>query len=205
MPEPHSLRSVFPLPLSVPETAMGVTLNAQQHSDSEYVQAIHRWEMGVCWGEYCVLLLAILIHWQDMWKTTAAQTAATCGLHQPNVATSHTVTPVYRFHLTINLQRTVELQYFTYSLKVYYKLEYRSIPLPVPEIHRAILYYLWFQKSGCSLNCCSWPCAHTVTVRETVVSKCVAGTRLLLRHVQGWELIVLQLTLFWFYIFTAVW
>ena len=41
------------LPLSVPETAMGVTLNAQQHSDSEYVQAIHRWEMGVCWGEYC--------------------------------------------------------------------------------------------------------------------------------------------------------
>ena len=31
-----------PLPLSVPETAMGVTLNAQQNGDSEYIQAIHR-------------------------------------------------------------------------------------------------------------------------------------------------------------------
>ena len=77
MSEPHGLCSVCPLPLSVPETAMGVTLNAQQHSDLEYVQAIHRWEMGVCWGEHCVLLLAILIYWQGMRNPAAVQAAGT--------------------------------------------------------------------------------------------------------------------------------
>jgi hypothetical protein len=47
---------------------------------------------------------------------------AYCGLHQPNAATNDTVTPVYQFHLTINLQRTVEPLYFTFRLQVYYKM-----------------------------------------------------------------------------------
>ena len=73
-----TVRAQFcPLPLSVPEAAMGVTLNAQQHSDSEYVKAIHRWEMTVCWGEHRVLLLAILIYWQGTRKPTAAQADGT--------------------------------------------------------------------------------------------------------------------------------
>ena len=45
-----------------------------------------------------------------------------CGLHQPNAATSHTGTPVHKFHFTINVQRTVEPQYCTYRLQVYYKM-----------------------------------------------------------------------------------
>jgi len=48
---------------------------------------------------------------------------ARCGLHQPNAATSLTETPVHQFHLTINLQHTVEQHYCTYRLQVYYKLE----------------------------------------------------------------------------------
>ena len=99
----------FPLPLSVPEKAMGVTLNAQQHIDSGYVQAIHWWEMGVCWGEYFVLLLA-----------------------------------------------------------------------------------------GCRLNCCSWPCAHMITMWGTAVWKFMAERGRLIFHVQSWELIVPQLTAFWY-------
>jgi hypothetical protein len=80
---------------------MGVTLNAQQHSDSEYVQAIHRYVIWLCWGEYCVLLFA------------------------------------------------------------------RS-----------------------SLNCC----AQTVTSRVTALSECVAERERYICHVEGWELIVPQLT-----------
>jgi hypothetical protein len=78
------------LPLSVPETAMGVTLNAQQHSDSEYVQAIHRWEMGMCWGERLYGYTGKACGIPPLHKQLSP-----CGLHQPNAATNHTVTLVH--------------------------------------------------------------------------------------------------------------
>jgi len=135
-----------PLPLSVPETAMGVTLNAQQHSDSEYVQAIHRWELGVCWSEYCVLLLAILIYWQGMRNPSAAQAAVTLWWEM-GVCWG---------------------EYFVLLL------------------------------AECSLNCCSWPCAHTITMWVTTVCKFMAERWRLICHVQSWELIVPQLIAFWY-------
>jgi hypothetical protein len=103
---------------------MGVTLNAQQHSDSEYVQAIHRWDMGICWGKFYVLLLVILIFWQSMRNPTAAQTACTLWVtssQRCNQSHSDTSSPV-----PTNRQfstQTVEPQYCTYSIQVEYKLE----------------------------------------------------------------------------------
>jgi len=136
----------FPLSLSVPETAMGVTLNAQQHSDSEYVQAIHRWEMGVCWGEYCVPLLAISIYWQGMRNPSAARAAGN---------------------------------------------EWWELGACWSE-------YFVLLLAGCSLNCCSWPCAYMITLWETAVWKIMAERGRLFCHVESWELIVPQLTAFWY-------
>jgi hypothetical protein len=48
---------------------------------------------------------------------------AHCALHHPYAAICHTVTLVHQFQLTINLQHTVEPQYFTYRIQLHYKIE----------------------------------------------------------------------------------
>ena len=173
---------------------MGVSLNAQRHSDSEYVKAIHRWEMGVCWCEHCVLLLAILIYWQGRQKPIADQAAGTLGYtlsYRCNKSYSDTSSPVpssnqftkHSWTALLHRPSTSSLEPAT-----------RNIPLVVPQIYRTYLYYLCFQKYGCILKCCTWPCARTVTVWVTAVSKCVAERGRMFWHIQDWELIVPQLT-----------
>ena len=96
--------------------------------------------------------------------TTLPKQLTPCGLHQPNAATSHTGTPVHQFHFTINVQRTVEPQYCTYRLQVYYKMGVSAsswntasdfVLLVVSEIwmHSELLFLTLCTHGHCARDC----------------------------------------------------
>ena len=97
---------------------------------------------------------------------------ARCGLHHTNDATNHTATPVHQFHLTINLQRTVEPQYCTDLLPVHYNLKLETFRCnSLNKLNVFIL--LGFQKCGWVLKCCTWPCETGHCVSDCRNKMCV--------------------------------
>jgi len=107
-------------------------------------------------------------------------------LHHPNGATNYKATPVHQFHLTINLQRTVEQQYCTDLLLVHYNLKLETfrcnslnklnvfILLVFSEIlMRSELLYLTL----CTHGHCVSDCRIKICVRKWTVDLSCTGLR----------------------------
>ena len=129
MPEPHGLCSVL---LTARLCSRDVDVCHSERSAAQWLGvrpgypqvrdgSVLRWTL--CAAVSCIDILTR--HAESHRCPSSWQPAV--YLRHPNGNTSHTVTPVHHFHLTVNLQRTVERQYCTYHLQVYYKLELEAL------------------------------------------------------------------------------
>ena len=120
-----------------------------------------------------------------------------CGLHHHNATTNHTVTLVHQFHLTVNLQHTVKPQYCTYPIQVYHKLELEAFHCQFLKYTERFYITGGFRNQDAVSSVVS-DLLHTQSLWMTAISKCVSERGGMICHVQGWELIVSQLTAFWY-------
>ena len=128
--------------------------------------------MGVCCGEYCVLLLAILIYWHGMRNPTIAQAAGTLWFtssQRCNQSYNDTSSPVPSNN---QLQLTVEPQYCTYSLQAHYKPELEAFHCQFLKYTERFLLHVvlgvWMQSEMFFLTLCT----HDHYVSDCCIEMC---------------------------------